>query len=438
MPAARKSPKKPRPRKGPAGATSAAKRGVVAGSADDAVVTTGDGNKVTVNHFHGAPVRSSAALRQAYLHHVLRTAGRLSLSGVDPKAAGRENQAIELHAVYTALLTVGLDVDERAPRERGGVRERVVRALSAVEQLDRHPHLVLLGEPGGGKSTFLNFVAMCLAGEGLADKRVNLRALTTPSRATATSREAEAEAPALAPRLARARCASYCATSPPAVCPRPGSRPAPSTSGTSSSRELGAATLGDFAGEPRAQLQEDGRPRAPRRARRGARGRPPPRADQAGRRRTSPRVTPSCRILVTSRTYAYQKQDWKLIGFAEAVLAPFGQAQRDAVRRSLVRPSRARIRGMSQDDSRGGAELLKHAVESSDRLQALAERPLLLTLMATFTRGAAGACPRAGKSCTPTRWICSSTGGRAQGGARRARQDGGGAAEPRRVVEGRQ
>jgi hypothetical protein len=172
------SPKRPAV---PPGSTSAETGGVGAGrDVRDAVVINGDHNTVT-QHFDAPPARSPAALRQAYLHHVVSTAGRFSLAGVDLGAAGRESEAVELHAVYTALLTLGHDPDARGPRGEMLAPDRAPRPLTAVEQLDRHGRLVLLGEPGGGKSTFLNFVAMCLAGEGLRDEHVNLKALTTPA-----------------------------------------------------------------------------------------------------------------------------------------------------------------------------------------------------------------------------------------------------------------
>ena len=121
------------------------------------------------------PSAFPAALRHSYLSLLLKEASGFTLAAVDPGATG---QAVHLDAVYTALLTVASEDDGRQPKT-ANLRSEPQR-LSALEQLNRHPRLVLLGHPGGGKSTFVNFTAMCLAGEQLRDRAVNLDLLTAP------------------------------------------------------------------------------------------------------------------------------------------------------------------------------------------------------------------------------------------------------------------
>ena len=92
---------------------------------------------------------------------------------------------------------------------------------------------------------------------------------------------------------------------------------------------------------------------------------------------------PRCRFVVASRTYAYQRQDWKLSGFSETVLAPFSPAQITQFVDGWY-AHLAAVRGLNQGDAQGRAALLKEAIRRSDRLRELAERPLLLTLMASL------------------------------------------------------
>jgi formylglycine-generating enzyme required for sulfatase activity len=338
------------------------------------------------------PSPSPEALRHAYLHRLFELVRRLPLTGIDPKAASDEGAGeLQLAAVYTALLTQRPAPGEGPPRaaargdrELGGAE---ARRLSVVELLNKTPRLVLLGEPGGGKSTFVSFLALCLAGEALGDADVNLARLIAPLPAEEREEKPQPQPwdhGALLPvRVVLRDLAAR-------GLPEPG-------------RPVGAETLWDFIVDElpgpladyapylKKELLEqgglillDGLDEVP----------------DAGRRRVQvkravadfARCFPGCRFLVTSRTYAYQRQDWKLEGFDEALLSPFTRAQVDAFVDGWYAHVAA-VRGMDADDAHGKAALLKSAIGGSERLAELAARPLLLTLMASLHAWRGGSLP---------------------------------------------
>lgn len=328
------------------------------------------------------PQPDPTALRQAYLSHVLEQTKTLQLAGVDPKAA-REPAAqtgLVLVAVYTALVTQQTKQGE--PRGMP-TPEREARGLSAVAVLDREPKLVLLGDPGSGKSTFVNFVALCLAGEGLGRPDANLALMKAPLPREAQGSSSRDESPPPQPWCHGALLPVHVVLRDFAArgLPPAGQQATGDRLWRFIVAELGE-TLADYAPYLKRELREagglvllDGLDEVP----------------EADARRIQVKRAvlgfaadfPRCRFAVTSRTYAYQRQDWKLPDFAEAVLAPFTREQID---RFVDRwyTHLAAVRGQNREDAQGRAILLKEAIRHSDRLRALAERPLLLTLMASL------------------------------------------------------
>ena len=125
-----------------------------------------------------------------YLNRVVIDTGTLDLSGVDRRMlSDQQDTRLELAAVYTSLDTV------RSVRERAGrhgmespTRKEVgdpewpseslaEKRQSALAFTAEQPYAALLGDPGGGKTTFANFLALCLAGELLGLDNANLERL---------------------------------------------------------------------------------------------------------------------------------------------------------------------------------------------------------------------------------------------------------------------
>lgn len=301
-------------------------------------------------------------------------------------ASGDRGASLRLDAVYTALMTQSATGGDGA---RDFSRSMDPQRLSALAQLDRHDRLVLLGDPGSGKSTFVSFVALCMAGAILKDREANLKILRSPL----PGAEAEEEKPKPQPwrhgplvpvRVILRDLAAH-------GLPDSEEQITASHLWKFIEKTLADQEIGEYAPFLKNELQTrgglvllDGFDEVP----------------DADRRREQikemvhafSRGFGQCRILLTSRTYAYQKQEWRLPDFTEVVLALWtdGQIQRFVGRWYDHAAALERLRA---EDAEGRAALLRQAIFSNPRLLDLARRPLLLTLIASLHAWRSGSLP---------------------------------------------
>ena len=304
-------------------------------------------------------------LQAAYLRALAEECSRLPLGVMDPKwVRTTQDRQIALPDVYVDLDVVtpalGRDQDERELAQRlarGEGRERTP-LLDAVTAPDARA-LVLLGDAGSGKSTFVSYLTFLLATQsprtpaafsGLLPVRLLLREVT--------AWQAPAN-PSAAGRLLW------------------------DALKTDVARRLGQdAAERVFRHLQHRLLQQgglfllDGLDEVPEANQRRQ-------AILQAVRTLAATLPATSRVLVTARPYAYADPQWRLPGFRVLTLAPFSQEQ---VERFIVRwyEAAAPAVGLSLTDAQVRGSLLRQALHDRPYLADLASRPLLLTLMATL------------------------------------------------------
>jgi formylglycine-generating enzyme required for sulfatase activity len=341
---------------------------VVGGDADHVILITGDGNQVRIATAEATP----QILLSAYYRDLAAECSRLPLGVVDPRFAqpGAATE-VSLPSVYTDLHVVSVPREEGEEERRYGLRlaradEGERKALLDLVTGARGGRIVLVGDAGSGKSTFVDYLTYRLADafvvgkdsdlppmlRGLLPLRLVLRRAATSLPLDAAEGQAEILWNALAEDVAG----------------RLGDASAKRLLPHLQERLLDPAQGG--------MILLDGLDEVPES---GAR-----RKHLLEAVRNFADALPECgRVLLTARPYAYADPKWRLAGFAELALAPFDASQ---VAHFIghwygaVRP----VMGWDQPtaDQRGSA--LERAIAERDYLGDLASRPLLLTLMATL------------------------------------------------------
>ncbi|HRQ38912.1 MAG TPA: SUMF1/EgtB/PvdO family nonheme iron enzyme [Chloroflexota bacterium] len=307
---------------------------------------------------------------ESYYRYVWQQCAHLHMTSIDPKAQELGASVLNLHSIFTTLdVPKTLERDEAEARwlsqeeaERRG-REPALEFISRLE----NRRLVLLGQPGSGKSTLVKFMALCLSGAGLQEEDTNLESLV----------ENGWRLSALLPLMVELR--HYAAKG-------LSQRQSLWTFITAGLKSEGladcTAALEQHLKQQGGILLLDGLDEVP----------------EAHQRREQLREAilqfvrefPQVQIVVTSRPYAYQNPAWQLPGFGQTTLLDFTPTQINSYIDRWYEVAGPQDPNLGLERAQQYANQLKWQVEHNHNLGELAPRPLLLALMVSLHRWRGG------------------------------------------------
>ena len=329
-----------------------------------------------------------------YLGWVMENCGGLDWLSLMELKEGQGGLALD--SVYTALLTKSRhenkNSDQKSRSDMGMSDDKdPVRQgrLSAVELLNKEQKLVLLGDPGSGKSAFVDFLCLCMAGQQ-SDKNINLNTLTEPlpdNEGRPQQREIEVEGKEEPETEAFRQQWDHGALIPVKIIlrdfaasphfPVGGVKPSPQNVLAFLEAEFKTLSFEGYFDILKNRLQNgqvlvmfDGLDEVA----------------QAGDRRKQlvtcidlfSKSFNQCRFLVTCRPYAYRDPDWQLPRFDSDELDEF---QRGQVIRFIERWYQ-QLPTVDRDKTIARGQQLQNAILGRPALRDLAKRPLLLSLIA--------------------------------------------------------
>ena len=318
------------------------------------------------NIYTGPPTHDHAEALRIYRQVLWESCRHVSHHGLDIGAGDptSKQQRFDLSQVYVELLTTTqVPQDEPStPRHQRQDRlaERDTRPLSALEAIVNHRRLVLLGNPGSGKSTCLNYLTLCLTAHALEPAQQWLARLRQWPQKDAdivpvpvVLRDFAQWLPVEAKQATPSHLWHFIAE-------------------RLEKQNLAFATdaLHDQLEHGRAMLLLDGLDEIPT---------PRQRIFIRDAVTTFARRYRQCRLVVTCRTLSYQQPEWQLGDFETCTLAPFTAEQIDAFIAGW-HVELARLGSIKPGTVDGATRHLQAAVRRPD-LWRLASNPLLLTVI---------------------------------------------------------